>query len=286
MLERLLAPLQLRGEPAAAPPGGGGGAWPAAAYPAAQSGCDSSDCSYCQGLARMRRVANCKPGCWLRRKRSRTDLASLGAAGAAEAAVAADGNGPPSEEAGCQPKQPRVMSIWDHALSEPWLADRFLEREVRHRGQAQPRPACCAPLRVQARRPATLTAKQQHPAATPGVVQGGASSSAAAPSSSRAYRAWRWEAAGGEAPPAQPLPARLHQVAAFQRPEPRELRRQTADIVCAVEFEEHGWLVATAGVAKQVCRTGLRGLQPGFVVVFVERGLRRLPNLGRPSFWL
>ena len=51
--------------------------------------------------------------------------------------------------------------------------------------------------------------------------------------------------------PPSPSPSPV-QVAAFQRPEPAGRRRQTADIVCAVEFEEHGWLLATAGVAKQV----------------------------------
>ena len=49
-----------------------------------------------------------------------------------------------------------------------------------------------------------------------------------------------------------PAGAALHEVAAFLPPQPHSQRAATTDIVCALEFEEHGWLLASAGVSKQV----------------------------------
>jgi hypothetical protein len=104
------------------------GPWQEQQVPAVQSGCDMSNCSYCQGLARMRRDASGKAGCWLRRKRSRIDLAAMDAA-EAQRAPGAGGDDPVQlavvPDVGPN-KQPRVASMWDHALAEPNLVDSAL----------------------------------------------------------------------------------------------------------------------------------------------------------------
>eukprot|EP00887_Chlorella_sp_A99_P004975 scaffold4.g4975.t1 len=60
--------------------------------------------------------------------------------------------------------------------------------------------------------------------------------------------AWQWDAAWEVR--SDPVPCRLHEVAAFQPPNSK--RQGATDIVCALEFEQQGWLFATAGVGKQV----------------------------------
>ncbi|GAB4814310.1 hypothetical protein N2152v2_001356 [Parachlorella kessleri] len=197
------------------------------------SSCDSSSCSYCQGLARLRRDASGRLGCWLRRKRSRTELAgaeaadggsqsagSTGSFDASEVAVVPDAG---SVERGIgstrsSTKQPRVASMWDYALAGAGLVESALRR---------------------LEGPLDTTSSQA------------SSSSCGSEGSLFSCEAtWGWDPAW--AARQEPPEAALCQVAAFQHPEPLARRRQSADIVCAVEFEEHGWLVATAGVAKQI----------------------------------
>ena len=113
----------------------------AASYPAAQSSCDSSDCSYCQSLAAARQGANAGAVCWLRRKRSRTDLASMAGTGTQQQEQGGAETGQRRhEEGGCSDcagagglsKQARWASMWDHALAEPSLVEAAVGRlEVR-----------------------------------------------------------------------------------------------------------------------------------------------------------
>lgn len=104
---------------------------PPPAFSAEQASCDSSDCSYCQGLSQLRRSG--EPGCWLRRKRSRTDLAGMaqqveeGGGSSGGPAGGSDGGA----EAGPSSKQPRVACMWDHALADPELTDVALSCQVR-----------------------------------------------------------------------------------------------------------------------------------------------------------
>lgn len=198
-----------------------------AANNAVQSGCDSSDCSYCQGMALYRRpAAGGKVSCWLRRKRSRTDLVALASRGASPQAGCDPSEADPAiaavvPDAGPGRKQPRIASMWDHALAEQPLLDSMRKAEAEDWQGAEP-----------LRNPSDDENNGE-----PSLTSGN-------------FSPWLWRSTWQhrEQPPA----ARLRQVATFQRPVPAGSRRQTADIVCAVEFEEHGWLVATAGVAKQV----------------------------------
>ena len=66
---------------------------------------------------------------------------------------------------------------------------------------------------------------------------------------------WLWDSSYFQRP--LPVPSVLLEVAQFSAPRPRHQGCPTphgaaGDIVCGMEFEEHGWLLATAGVSKQV----------------------------------
>lgn len=66
---------------------------------------------------------------------------------------------------------------------------------------------------------------------------------------------WSWDPSYHQRP--CPVLSTLLEVAQFAAPRPRHQGCPTphgvaGDIVCGMEFEEHGWLLATAGVSKQV----------------------------------
>jgi E3 ubiquitin-protein ligase RFWD2 len=194
-----------------------------ASAPPPLSGCDSSACSYCLRVARERRLGSAAAPavCWLRRRRSEAELAAAasGAGGAAPRHPLASAAGLPREPDACGGGgsgggRPADASVWDEALLEPDAAAGAL-------------------------------------AAAAGWARRGGGR----------WRPWRdepWMAAR-----AGPAPAALAEVAAFAAPPPRgaacgaarcaPAAALGADAVCGMEFEAHGWLLATAGVARRLC---------------------------------
>lgn len=228
----------------------------------ATSGCDSSDCAYCGALARLRRPGASPPrgasGCWLLRKRGRG-----GGEGQADAAVCSScGEEEDGDEGGEERARrrrashaarfPRVpstgtlaaaagvgapgSSIWDHAL--------LVEgpRGQQHGGQPWPGDLQAGTLAPHG--------SGLHTSGSMGSISSddGAASADDGPARGSGSDAWVWR------PSWQPR-ASLHQVAHFASPLPHGVPRRAAtgtDIVCALEFEKHGWLLACAGVTKQV----------------------------------
>ncbi len=129
----------------------------------------------------------------------------------------------------------RIESMWDHALMEPQEALNAINLKVSE----------------------TVTANNE--------FYGSSFSS----SSSTESSPWAWDNAYLNRP--DPVPSSLVQLAEFSAKR-TNARRQAldfqsaaearaaavsahaacSDIVCGIEFEEHGWLLATAGVSKQV----------------------------------
>jgi hypothetical protein len=265
------------------------------------SGCDSSDCAYCQALARLRQPGgqSAPAGCWLRRKRSRTDLSTM-----AEAAPTSSGDGQQEPAAlsrvpsgtlaatDVAPAGQLLGSMWDHALfveapaarcSSPagpaaaaetaetagatLAAEMATVRQASTAGPALAAEQATVQQALTAGPPADTAGRCRSPAPTTAVVaveppprhcrrtssSSGAGLAFVTEDSSSgedggATSSGRLGGGGAAWSPAWHAPASLHEVAAFVPPGPY---RQRQDIVCALEFEEHGWLLATAGVSKQ-----------------------------------
>lgn len=215
--------------------------------PAPPSGCDSSCCTYCQGMVARRRMGRENSVCWLRRKRSENELAALGNGVASPAAPSNNLNTgffSPSlpRETMLVPdtdvvSNVRIESMWDHALMEPQEALNAVNLKISE---------------------ATSSASIADYMLDGSSSVGGGSCSP-----------WAWDKAYLNRP--DPVPSSLVHLADFsaQRDSSRRqaLDFQSAaaaraaavsphaaasDIVCGIEFEEHGWLLATAGVLKQV----------------------------------
>lgn len=155
-------------------------------------------------MVSRRRLAGGASVCWLRRKRSESELAPLGAQQPRASPGTSDGPPAVPDVDAYGAKQPD--SIWNHALLE----------------------AAEAAAAVGAR-------MANHTPAAP----------AAAP--------WAWEDAYLARP--DPVPSRLVEIASFRPAQGTCVGGAcppVADIACGIEFEEHGWLLATAGVSKQV----------------------------------
>lgn len=143
-------------------------------------------------------------------------------------------------------------SLWDHALlveEEEELQqqdEQRLEQQVQHKARAR-RQADASddePAALRWRRsPAASSSSSGSPASSSrsSGSNGGSRATATAAASS-------WH-------PSWQAPAALEQVAAFHPPEHSHRGGAAGvytDIVCALEFEEHGWLLASAGVSKEV----------------------------------
>lgn len=177
-------------------------------------GCDSSNCMYCQANAqRFKRISsvlkmNVIEGrgdgdfdttggemCWLRRKRSENELASL------------------AETEECKRMQGqshvgrRFESIWDHALLEPDQACEYVEKRYGHRV------------------PSLESAHMDRKIPS-------SSDSLLSLSTEFNKRKKTWFEVGRFGFSGR--------------------GKSSSDIVCGLEFEEHGWLLASAGVSKQV----------------------------------
>ncbi|KAI7846252.1 hypothetical protein COHA_000232 [Chlorella ohadii] len=239
--------------------------------------CDSSDCVYCAALARLRQPGG-SAGCWLRQKRSRssTDLAGLGE-GERPAGTSSCGAEEPCSLARVPSATtlaavvPDAMadSLWDHALlaevpsaggsREQQQGPPQLKRQRRRQEQQQEEPAAGAEAQATSSQPASSSSSSEGGSASEGSSLGGRTSSARSHGSSSAVAAAE---AGGLLPaasawhPSWQAPSVLREVASFLPPahhhRPRPGSSCCTDIVCALEFEEHGWLLASAGVSKQV----------------------------------
>lgn len=177
------------------------------------SGCDSSSCTYCQGMASRQSSHSTKSVCWLRRKRSENDIAGMSSPGNVPAVANVTSHPFPqkaSPDALRVPdvdlNKPRSESMWDHALMEPEEAFQAVSLKL-----------------------STNRCSISQP--------------------------WSWDPSYHARP--LPVPSTLLEVAQFAAPRPRHQGCPTphgvaGDIVCGMEFEEHGWLLATAGVSKQV----------------------------------
>lgn len=242
--------------------------------------CDSSDCVYCVALARLRQPGG-SGACWLRQKRSRscTDLAGLG-----EGERPAATSSWPAEEPCALARVPSATtlaavvpdamsdSLWDHALlaevpSAGWSQEtqqpgppqlkRQRLRDQRHDTTAGAGQAAA----TSSQQPCSSSSSSEGSSASEGSSsRGGRASSARSHGSSSAAAA---AAVSGSLPaaasawhPSWQAPAALREVASFLPPAHHHRSRPGSscctDIVCALEFEEHGWLLASAGVSKQV----------------------------------
>ena len=255
--------------------------------------CDSSDCVYCAALARLRQPGG-SAGCWLRQKRSRssTDLAGLGE-GERPAGTSSCGAEEPCSLARVPSATtlaavvPDAMadSLWDHALlaevpsacgsREQQPGPPQLKRQRRRQEQQQEEPAAGAEGQATSSQPASSSSSSEGGSASEGSSRGGRASSARShggrASSARSHGSSSTAAAaeaGGLLPaasawhPSWQAPSVLREVASFLPPVHHHGSRPGSscctDIVCALEFEEHGWLLASAGVSKQVrAQTGL-----------------------------
>ena len=195
-----------------------------------------------------------KSVCWLRRKRSETELASLAGRTSVDSPLAlAQSQSPAStttisalhrrgEE--MMPLVPdlertknnatttaiatnnnkfQTKSIWDHALLEPEEARQAIDRRL----------------------------------------SSASSSAAASPSLTQQSAPWAWR--DDFLQRADPIPSVMTSVARFLPPRMSYQQQSwgnappgtssaplAADIACGMEWEEHGWLFATAGISKQV----------------------------------
>ncbi|KAL4428271.1 hypothetical protein ABPG75_002360 [Micractinium tetrahymenae] len=232
----------------------------------ATSGCDSSDCAYCGALARLRRPGASPPrgaaSCWLRRKRAIGQAEGFGQAtpcsscGEEEEEEDEDGEERARRwRASHAARFPRVpstgtlaaaagvgapgSSIWDHALllEEP-LGEQAGQPGLWHMPLAGNRG---------------VEGSSQRSSGGIGGAAGSLPVNAAkgvgsSSSSANGGGAWGWQ-------PRWQAPAALHELTGFAPPVPHGARRPaaaSADIICALEFERHGWLLACAGVSKQV----------------------------------
>ena len=182
-------------------------------------GCDSSTCTYCQGLAARRQLV--APGygvCWLRRKRSENELAGILTAQPTTNTNTTNTTAPVPDVDVSQRHQ-HSTSMWDHALMEPHEAAIAINARLLGGTQATPTPPTSAP--------------------------------------------WTWNPDVYLRRP-DPIPSTLVELARFTSPSTPSLPNSSGsgssgggggtnhDIVCGMEWEEHGWLLATAGVSKQV----------------------------------
>ena len=194
------------------------------------SGCDSGTCTYCHSMKALRNgrdLGDARDVCWLRRKLSETELVSY-------SSNQKDGlNSRSNEVPDVNRLESKPESIWQHALLEPEHASRLLL----HRKNRTYNPV-----------PNTLSAC--------GTGENGRSKMNLVP--------WTWK----DEYLAEPVPPKnggtLTPVSTFRSPSNhhrggQSISCQQADIVCGMEFESHGWLLATAGVSKQVCLYSLAG---------------------------
>jgi E3 ubiquitin-protein ligase RFWD2 len=215
-------------------------------------------------MVARRRIGRENSVCWLRRKRSENELAALGtglltstpAAVAPTSAYSNNNSSSLPSETMIVPDTDmpnlRIASMWDHALMEPQEALNAINSRITE----------------------TVTAAAN---VTDSIFLRGFSSSAASTSasssSSRSSKGggapWAWDSEYFNRP--DPIPSSLVHLADFSA-QNKTSRRQAldyrsaadataaavsphaaaSDIVCGIEFEEHGWLLATAGVSKQV----------------------------------
>lgn len=160
-------------------------------------------------------------------------------------------------------------SLWDHALlaevpsaggsREQQQGPPQLKRQRRRQEQQQEEPAAGAEAQATSSQPASSSSSSEGGSASEGSSLGRRASSARSHGSSSAVAAAE---AGGLLPaasawhPSWQAPSVLREVASFLPPahhhRPRPGSSCCTDIVCALEFEEHGWLLASAGVSKQV----------------------------------
>lgn len=212
------------------------------------SSCDSSDCAYCQFMSERRRWDASSPGfCWLRRKRSETDLAELSRKTEA-GNVPSEGIGDKIEEhlgvyrtvpgtrEGSVDDRFSSTSIWNHALVEPEDATSLLVR---------------VPIRS-FRRQKDHWEHRGIPMATAYRL----------PGDGTPWRPWRWSPSLEQFPnPISSISSEIvHCIGNIGRnskstsilgTDAAAIVRQT-DIVSGLEWEQHGWLLASAGVSKQV----------------------------------
>jgi hypothetical protein len=188
------------------------------------------------------------PSCWLRKRRSQTDL-STASAGGSSTTLDMAWRLPTSQSITSLPmleQQQQVQTIkrqvsaavhsmWDHALLEPDEARRCVDAGLA-RAEASADPPATAPAPA-----AAVAAKQSE-------SSGGPASGACRAGSG--WEAWQWDEALFRR--RDVVPAAFAEVAHFAAFESGREGGGAADITCAVEFEEHGWLVATAGMTKQV----------------------------------
>jgi len=195
-------------------------------------------------MVARRRIGRENSVCWLRRKRSENELAALGNGVTSSTAALASSNffntglfsPSPSETMLGQDSgvasNVRIESMWDHALMEPQEA---------------------------------LTAVNRKVSEEVSIASNGSSTSIEGSECSP----WVWDDAYYNRP--DPVPSSLVHLAEFSTQKDNSRRQAldfqsaaaaraaassphaaASDIVCGIEFEEHGWLLATAGVSKQV----------------------------------
>ena len=226
--------------------------------PALPSGCDSSCCTYCQGMVTRRRIGGENSVCWLRRKRSENELAALGnlntspppasvptAPGTTTSnsnTIAGRTSSSPSEGIHAPESDVsnvRIESMWDHALMEPQDALDAINLKITESVFSSSSAASDI-------------------SSSSSLLPEGISTAESAP--------WAWDVEYLNRP--TPIPSNLVHLAEFsaykttKHQTPMQARTAAAaaasphaaasDIVCGIEFEEHGWLLATAGVSKQV----------------------------------
>jgi E3 ubiquitin-protein ligase RFWD2 len=202
-------------------------------------------------MVARRRIGRENSVCWLRRKRSENELAVLGngitsPSGAAAPSSTNNNNtsnmiSPSPLEAMIVPDvdmvNARIESMWDHALMEPQEALNAVNKKIETNSISE----------------SFFSVPSSDPSASIGTES--------AP--------WAWDNAYLQRP--DPIPSSLVHLAEFSahRSNTRRLaldfqsaaearaaaispHAAASDIVCGIEFEEHGWLFATAGVSKQV----------------------------------
>lgn len=262
----------------------------------ATSGCDSSDCAYCGALARLRRPGASPPrgasGCWLLRKRGRGEPEGAAEGAACSSCGEEDEEGDDDAEERSRRRRashvarfPRVpstgtlaeaagvgapgSSIWDHAL--------LVEGPPGRQQGDHPWPWQPVPAGNRAAQGSSLPASGS---------TGSISSDDSTLSVDDARRAGGGGAAGSDGAvgwqPHWQARGSLHEVTRFAAPLPHGVPRSASagtDIICALEFEEHGWLLACAGVTKQVRPAGRSVAQQGTMVH------RRLPVVGLLFSW-
>lgn len=200
--------------------------------PPPPSGCDSSSCTYCQGLVTGRRID--LGFCWLRRKLSETELNKMADRGPPSTSHSTIGESHIVPDIGIVVRNTNDLrkddgkvsqrgSIWEHALIEPSQASAVVAR-------------CSASSQKNRKR------------------------------SNSEMQPWKWNNHYYTLP--DPVPSRLLEVANFcpllhgvqnggERKNIADSQgsysaNRGGDILCGMEFEQHGWLLATAGVSKEV----------------------------------